>query len=121
MSEPTLTASPVVEFLNAGLFHPYLSSPTHHLAESARRSEHSIGAYEFLCFLPVVISFRSSEGQAVLDSYDRLQIAEIFALLRDPSLTLDQVRELVKPIACSGCCSGKELFSANRSPLAFLA
>jgi hypothetical protein len=29
--------------------------------------------------------------------------------------------ELVKPIACCGRCSGKELVNANRSPLAYLA
>jgi hypothetical protein len=75
----------------------------------------------FLSSLRLIASFRSPVGQPIFGSYGHLQRAEIAALLQDPSRTLDSVIELVRPVACSACCSGKELVNANRSPLAYLA
>jgi hypothetical protein len=114
-------ARQVVELLNAGPLLPYLSGK--HITELNQHADQNtrLGRMDLLSSLRLVASFSSPEGQPIFGSYGHLQRAEIFALLRDPSLTLDQLVKLVKPIACSGCCSGKELVNANRSPLAYLA
>jgi hypothetical protein len=114
-------ASRVVELLNDGLLVPYLSGE--HITELNQHADQNtrLVRMNFLCSLPHVVSFRSPEGQPILGSYGHLQRAEILALLGNPSLTPDQVIELVKPIGCAGYCSGKELVNANRSPLAYLA
>jgi hypothetical protein len=114
-------ASQVVELLNAGPLLLYLSGE--HITELNQHAVQNtrLARMDFLSSLRLVASFRSPEGQPIFGSYGHLQRSEIADLLRDPSLTLDQVMELVKPIACSGCCSGKELVTANRSTLAYLA
>jgi hypothetical protein len=113
-------ATDVVELLNAGPLLPYLSGE--HITELNQHATQStrLGRMDFLSSLRLVASFRSPEGQPIFGTYGHLQSAEIAALLRDQSLTLDQVIELVKPIARSGCCSGEELVNANRSPLTYL-
>jgi hypothetical protein len=114
-------AGRLVELLNAGPLLPYLSGEQ--ITELNQHADQTtrLARMDFLSSLRLVASFRSPEGQPIFGSYGHLQRAEIAALLQDPSLTLEQTIELVKPIACSGCCSGKELVNANRSPLAHLA
>jgi hypothetical protein len=109
------------ELLNAGPLLPYLSGE--HITELNQHAVRNtrLARMDLLCSLRLVASSRSPEGQPIFGGYGHLQRAKILALLPDPSLTLDQVMELVKPIACSGCCSGNELVNANRSPLAYLA
>lgn len=114
-------AGRVLELLNSGELLLYFSGE--HITELNQHADQNtrLARMDFLCSLSLVASFRSPEGQPILGSYGHLQRAEIHALLETPSLRLDQVIELVKPIACAGFCSGKEFVSINRSTLAFLA
>jgi hypothetical protein len=101
-------AGRVVELLNTDPLLPYLSGE--HITELNQHAVQTIrlARMDFLSSLPLVASFRSPEGQPVFGSYGHLQRAEIVTLLRDPSLTLDQVMDQVRPIVCSGCSSGRE-------------
>jgi hypothetical protein len=114
-------AGRVLELLNTGRLLPYLSGE--HITELNQHADQNtrLTRMNFLCSLRLVASFRSPDGQSILGSYGHLQRAEIRALLEKPSLGLDQVIELVKPVACAGFCSGKEFVSANRRPLGYLA
>ena len=118
-------AKDVITVLNSGQIIPYVSFE--HVLELVQHSDQTV-RLEQLDFFRVInhvgspkpISFPAPwRNSPLCGSYQDVQEPEISVLLRDPTSTLDQVVEKVRPAAIAGLASGVDL--ANDSVLRDIA
>lgn len=118
-------AKEIIAVLNSGQIIPYVSFE--HVLELVQHSDQNT-RLEQLDFFRVInhvgspkpISFPAPwRNSPLCGSYQDVQEPEISVLLRDPTLTLDQVVEKVRPAAVAGFASGVDF--ANDSVLRDIA
>src|SRR5258708_6542868 len=113
-------AKKVIEFLAEGSLVPFLSG--HHILELTQHASEDIRSsrIELICSLHFVACFRSPQGNPIFGRFEHVVESELAALLREPSLSPDEVVERVRPKVYGGFCSGKKLLNGNREPLDYL-
>jgi hypothetical protein len=118
-------AKDIVTILNSGQIIPYVSFD--HVLELVQHSDQTVRLEQLDFFRainhvgsPKPISFPALwKNSPLCGSYQDVQESEISVLLRDPTSTLDQVVEKVRPGAIAGFASGVDL--ANDSVLRDIA
>jgi hypothetical protein len=107
----------ILDVLNSGKIVVYVSFE--HVLELVAHSDQNVRLQQLDFFRviklvghPKPVSFPAPwRNSPLCGSYQDVQEPEISALLRDPSLTLDQVVEFARPHAIAGFASGKDFAS----------
>jgi hypothetical protein len=107
-------AKDILTVLNSGQIIPYVSFE--HVLELVQQSDQNVRLEQLDFFreiklvgFPKPISFPASwRNSPLCGSYQDVEEPEISVLLKNPSLTLEQVIEQVRPDAIAGLASGKD-------------